>query len=88
MGATITLTGIVPSPGKTKPEKKIRRARKREEELRVGNLNSVDAVPSEMTLRSKKAVKYYGTSWKPVLDSVSVEQVGESIVEPSMLEAL
>ena len=35
-----------------------------------------------MTLRSKKAVRYYGTSRKPVSDGVSVEQVGKSVVEP------
>ena len=67
MGVTITLIGIAPRPGKIKPEKKTRKSWKREEELKVGNINSVDTVPSEMTLRLKKAVKYYGTSRKPVL---------------------
>ena len=41
-----------------------------------------------MTLRSKKAVKYYGTSRKPLLDSISVEQVGKSIVEPVNAESI
>ena len=41
---------------KQNQKRKSGKLEKREEELRVGNLNSVDAVPSEMTLRSKKAV--------------------------------
>ena len=41
-----------------------------------------------MTLRSKKAVKYYGTSRKLNLDGVSVEQVGKSIVEPVNAESI
>ena len=72
---------------KQSQERKPGKHGKREEELRVGNLNSVDTVPSEMTLRLKKAVKYYGTSQKLVLDGVSLEQVGKSIVEPVNAES-
>ena len=49
--------------------------------MSVGNLNSVDTVPLEMMLRSKKAFKYYGISQKQVLKSISVEPIGKSIVE-------
>ena len=46
MGITIASKRIVPSPGKVNSEKKTRKLGKREEELRVGNLKFVDAVPS------------------------------------------
>ena len=49
VGVTITLIGIVLSPGKIKPEKKSRKAWKKGRGIKVGSLNSVDTVPSDMT---------------------------------------
>ena len=41
-----------------------------------------------MTLVLKKSKNYYVTIQKPVLDSISVEQVGKSIVEPVNAESV